>query len=83
MTKKNIQIKLEKGQEARRIALLVQEASKYESKIYIEEASKRVNAKSIMGMMSLSIDAGAEVTVTAEGVDEQEAVDAIEKFLKG
>lgn len=83
MTKKNIQIKLEKGQEARRIALLVQEASKYESKIYLEEASKRVNAKSIMGMMSLSIDAGAEVTVTAEGADEQEAVDAIEKFLSG
>ncbi len=83
MTKKNIQIKLEKGQEARRIALLVQEASKYESKIYLEEASKRVNAKSIMGMMSLSIDTGAEVTVTAEGVDEQEAVDAIEKFLGG
>lgn len=83
MTKKNIQIKLEKGQEARRIALLVQEASKYESKIYFEEASKRVNAKSIMGMMSLSIDAGAEVTVTAEGADEQEAVDAIEKFLGG
>lgn len=83
MTKKNIQIKLEKGQEARRIALLVQEASKYESKIYLEEASKRVNAKSIMGMMSLSIDTGAEVTVTAEGVDEQEAVDALEKFLGG
>lgn len=83
MTKKNIQINLEKGQEARRIALLVQEASKYESKIYLEEASKRVNAKSIMGMMSLSIDTGAEVTVTAEGVDEQEAVDAIEKFLGG
>lgn len=83
MTKKNIQIKLEKGQEARRIALLVQEASKYESKIYLEEASKRVNAKSIMGMMSLSIDEGAEVTVTAEGVDEQIAVDAIEKFLSG
>lgn len=83
MTKKNIQIKLEKGQEARRIALLVQEASKYESKIYIEEDAKRVNAKSIMGMMSLSIDEGEEVTVTAEGIDEQEAVEAIQKFLSG
>lgn len=83
MTKKNIQIKLEKGQEARRVALLVQEASKYESKIYIEEDTKKVNAKSIMGMMSLSIDTGAEVAVTAEGPDEQEAVDAIEKFLRG
>lgn len=83
MTKKNIQIKLEKGQEARRVALLVQEASKYESKIYIEEDTKKVNAKSIMGMMSLSIDSGENVTVTAEGPDEQEAVDAIQKFLGG
>lgn len=83
MTKRNIQIKLEKGQEARRIALLVQEASKYDSKIYIEEGSKRVNAKSIMGMMSLSIDEGEEVTVTAEGADELEAVEALQKFLGG
>ncbi len=81
MEKKNIQIRLEKGEEARSIALLVQEASKYESRIYIEEAAKRVNAKSIMGMMSLSIDNGKEVLVTAEGTDEQAAVEAIWRFL--
>ncbi len=81
MKKQNIQIRLEKGEEARSIALLVQEASKYESRIYIEEAARRVNAKSIMGMMGLSIDNGKEVLVTAEGSDEQEAVDAIQRFL--
>ena len=83
MTKRNIQIKLESGLEARPVALLVQEASKYESKIYIECEGKKVNAKSIMGMMSLGLDAGEELVVSADGTDEQMAVDNIEKFLSG
>ncbi len=83
MTKKNIQIKLEHGLEARPVALLVQEASKYESTIYIESGDKKVNAKSIMGMMSLGLDNGEELLVMAEGSDEQVAVDNIEKFLSG
>ena len=83
MTKKNIQIKLEHGLEARPVALLVQEASKYESTIYIESGDKKVNAKSIMGMMSLGLDNGEELLVMADGSDEQVAVDNIEKFLSG
>ena len=83
MTKKNILIKLESGLEARPVALLVQEASKYESIIYIECEGKRVNAKSIMGMMSLGLDVGEELVVEAEGSDEQTAVANIEKFLSG
>lgn len=83
MTKKNIQIKLESGLEARPVALLVQEASKYDSKIYIECEGKKVNAKSIMGMMSLGLNAGEELVVSADGEDEQTAVDNIEKFLSG
>lgn len=83
MTKKNIQIKLESGLEARPVALLVQEASKYESTIYIQSGDKKVNAKSIMGMMSLGLDNGEQLEVSAEGTDEQLAVDNIEKFLSG
>ncbi len=83
MTKKNIQIKIESGLEARPVALLVQEASKYESSIYIECEGKKVNAKSIMGMMSLGLNSGEELVVLAEGADEQLAVDNIEKFLSG
>lgn len=83
MTKRNIQIKLESGLEARPVALLVQEASKYDSKIYIECEGKKVNAKSIMGMMSLGLNAGEELVVSADGEDEQTAVDNIEKFLSG
>lgn len=83
MKTKTIQIKLENGLEARPVALLVQEASKYESKIYIESEDKKVNAKSIMGMMSLGLDNGEELIVSAEGVDEDVAVENIEKFLGG
>lgn len=83
MTMRNIQINLEHGLEARPVALLVQEASKYESKIYIQSGDKRVNAKSIMGMMSLGLDNGEALTVSAEGADEQAAVKGIELFLSG
>ena len=83
MTTKSVQIRLENGLEARPVALLVQEASKYESTIYITSGEKRVNAKSIMGMMSLGLDNGEELEVSAEGDDEKTAVFNIEKFLSG
>ena len=62
MTKRSIKVRLEDGLDARPVALLVQEASKYESNIYIEVDDKRINAKSIMGMMSLGLCAGEELT---------------------
>lgn len=80
---KEIRIHMESGLGARPIALLVQEASKYESKIYIESGDKRVNAKSIMGMMSLGLDNGEELKVSAEGADEKAALEGIEQFLNG
>lgn len=83
MTKRSIQIHLEGGLEARPVALLVQEASKYESTIYIQAGDKRVNAKSIMGMMSLGLDNGELIEVSAEGADEQTAIKGIESFLSG
>ena len=83
MIKKSIRINLESGLEARPVALLVQEASRYESTIYIQSGERRVNAKSIMGMMSLGLDNGEKLEVSAEGLDEQAAVDGIERFLGG
>ena len=83
MTKKETVIRLENGLEARPIALLVQVASQYDSSIYIEYGDKRVNAKSIMGMMTLSLNTGEEVTVIAEGSDEESAVAEMEMFLHG
>lgn len=83
MIKRDIRINLESGLEASPIALLVQEASKYESKIYIQLGDRRVNAKSIMGMMSLGLDNGEQLEVSADGADEQAAVAGIENFLEG
>ena len=83
MRKSTVEIKVQNGLEARPVAMLVQVASKYESKIYLESTGKKVNAKSIMGMMSLGLDNGDQVTVSAEGTDEEAAVDAIEKYLIG
>lgn len=81
MVTKKITIKIPTGLEARPVALLVQVASRYESSIFVECEDKKVNAKSIMGMMSLGIAAGEEVTVTANGKDEEEAIENIEKYL--
>ncbi|MBP5385714.1 MAG: HPr family phosphocarrier protein, partial [Lachnospiraceae bacterium] len=78
MMKKEVEIQLENGLEARPIALLVQVASQYESSIYIESEGKRVNAKSIMGMMTLVLSAGDRIVVSADGKDEEEALKGVE-----
>lgn len=83
MIQKEVQIKLETGLEARPVAMLVQVASQFESSVYINSDEKKVNAKSIMGMMSLGLDSGEKVTVIAEGSDEEKAVAEIENFLGG
>lgn len=83
MMKKTMSIELKNGLEARPVAVLVQIASKYDSDVYIEAEEKKVNAKSIMGMMSLSIMAGENVTVIASGRDEEAAVLDIESYLRG
>lgn len=81
MIKKEMVIKIPSGLEARPVALLVQVASKYECSIYVESEERKVNAKSIMGMMSLGLASGEKVYVTADGVDEEEAIENIEKYL--
>lgn len=83
MLKKSMKIQLKNGLEARPVAMLVQVASQYESTVHIETDRKKVNAKSIMGMMSLGLDNGAEITVVADGKDEKEVIAHIEKFISG
>lgn len=81
MITKKIQIQLQNGLEARPVAVLVQVASQYNSSIYVECDDRTVNAKSIMGMMTLGLTAGEEVVVSANGDDEQTAMDDIVKYL--
>ena len=83
MIKKTIEIKLPRGLEARPVAELVQVASKYQSNIYIEVEGRKVNAKSIMGMMTLNMGAGEKIDVIAEGEDEESAISDMEGYLEG
>ena len=81
--RKEIVVQLAGGLEARPIAVLVQVASQYESSIYLEADEKRVNAKSIMGMMTLALKAGEKLIVEANGRDEEAAIEGIEKYISG
>ena len=81
MIERPITVRHEKGLEARPIAFLVQEASQYSSQIHLLVGTKKINAKSIMGMMTLGLSAGESVVVSAEGEDEAEAIENIEKYL--
>lgn len=81
MTTKDITIEIQQGVEASPVAKCVQVASQFESKIYVECDTKKVNAKSIMGMMALGIVPGQIVKVSADGEDEIQAIDSIEKYL--
>ena len=81
MIKKPVMIQIRNGLEARPVALLVQVASQYDSEIYVDSEERHVNAKSIMGMMTLGLNVGESVTICAEGTDEEAAIEGIEKYL--
>ena len=82
MVSKTIQVNLAADAEARPVAVLVQKASQFESKVYIQSDEKKINAKSIMGMMSLGIAQGAEIMVSADGPDENAAVEELTQYLQ-
>ena len=80
MTRKAVTINCE-GLEARPIAMLIQKASQYACRVHIEVGTKKVNAKSIMGMMSLSVCGGDEIVVVTDGEGEEAAANEIELYL--
>lgn len=81
MEKKEFHITAETGIHARPATLLVQAASKFGSDINLEYNGKSVNLKSIMGVMSLGVGQGEDVTISAEGDDEKEALAAIAETM--
>lgn len=83
MKKFNYVITDELGIHARPAGLLVKEAGKFQSDIKILKGGKDADAKRIFGVMGLAVKQNDEVTVTAEGADEAEAVKAMETFFKG
>jgi catabolite repression HPr-like protein len=81
MVKKTVTVRRDAGLEARPIAILVQKASQFSSRVFIEVGTKSINAKSIMGMMSLRVGSGDQVVVVTDGVDEEAAANEIESYL--
>ena len=81
MITKDVTIDIKQATDASPVAKCVQLASQFKSKIYIENGATKVNAKSIMGMMALGILSGEEVKVSAEGDDEQNAIDTMVNYL--
>src|SRR5690625_7945419 len=82
MHKKTYKITAETGVHARPATLLVNKAGEYESEIELHYKDKNVNLKSIMGVMSLGIPQGAEVTMTAEGHDAEDAIAGVDEVIK-
>ena len=81
MVSKDISVNIGSGTDVGPVAELIQVASQFKSVIYVISDNKHVNAKSLMGMMTLGVAKGQQVCVTCEGEDEEEALSQIEDFL--
>ncbi|MDM5315215.1 HPr family phosphocarrier protein [Fictibacillus sp. b24] len=81
MVEKIVTVQLKSGLQARPAALFVQEANRYTSDVFVEKEGKKVNAKSIMGIMSLAVGSGAELVLAVDGPDENEAIEALSAFV--
>lgn len=82
MVEKNVTVQVKPGLQARNAALFVQEANKYNADIFLNKEGRQVNAKSIMGVMSLAISQGADIVLAADGNDEEQALEALQKFVE-
>ena len=82
MAEKVVTVNLKSGLQARQAAMFVQEANRFSSDIFVQKEQTKVNAKSIMGIMSLAIARGSEVTLLADGSDADEAVNALASIVE-
>ena len=77
MVSRNVTIKNSVGLHARPATFFIQKANSFKSSIWVEKEDCRVNAKSLLGVLSLGIVGGTEITLIADGSDEAGAVDAL------
>ncbi|WP_432360561.1 HPr family phosphocarrier protein [Sporosarcina sp. UB5] len=82
MAERTVEVKMKTGLQARQAALFVQEANRFTADVFLKRNERQVNAKSIMGVMSLAIARGAEVTLIAEGVDEEQAIETLAALVE-
>ena len=82
MISKQVTVSNTVGLHARPATFFIKIANEYKSSIWIESDSRRVNAKSLLGILSLGIVGGTEITIIADGADENDAVEGLESLLK-
>ena len=82
MFNKEVIVRCESGLHNKQVTYFVQKANEFRSSVWLESENRRMNAKSLLGIMSLGIVTGATVTLTANGPDAEAAVDALEALLQ-
>ncbi|MBO2535114.1 MULTISPECIES: HPr family phosphocarrier protein [Rummeliibacillus] len=82
MVEKQVKVKLKSGLQARQAALFVQEANRHSADVFLQKDDKKVNAKSIMGIMSLAIARGTTIILSAEGNDEKQVLEKLVKIIE-
>ena len=82
MYSKEVVVRCESGLHNKQATYFVQKANEYESSIWLESGNRKMNAKSLLGVLSLGIVSGSTVTLSAVGSDEETAVAALEALLQ-
>lgn len=82
MIEKSVTVNMKPGLQARQAALFVQEANRFNADVFLRKEERQVNAKSIMGVMSLAISKGATITLVANGADEEQAIDSLTALIE-
>ena len=82
MCMKDVEVKNQVGLHARPATFFIPKANEYKSSIWVEKEERRVNAKSLLGILSLGIVGGAKIRIIADGSDEQLAVDGLVKLVE-
>lgn len=82
MFEKDVTVQNQVGLSARPATFFIQKANCFKSSIWVEKEERRVNAKSLLGVLSLGIDGGMTIKVIAAGADEEQAVDELVKLVE-
>ena len=82
MFNKEVSVRCESGLHNKQVTYFVQKANEFKSSVWLESENRRMNAKSLLGIMSLGIVTGAVVTLSADGTDAEDAVNALESMLQ-
>ncbi len=82
MVVRDISIKNQVGLHARPATFFIQKANEFKSSIWVEKDERKVNAKSLLGVLSLGIEGGSTIKIIVDGSDEKEAIDALTKLVE-